>query len=183
MTARWQDVEYKSELITDARAQALVTSLERSYSNGRVLLLHLAPTAPDTFSLASRHDLQGYDHLLATFLRAPSVHAALSELALPSAQALPPPYRSIGAFEFEGALTHALVAGGAYGGAVPEEAARRLSRDFVDCCFDDRRLSVTVFAIQGAWTDWFYDVAWDGTYLCLDRVASRWTCLFFTDTD
>jgi hypothetical protein len=80
-------------------------------------------------------------------------------------------------------LTHALVAGGAYGGGVPEEAARQLSRAFVASCFNDHHLSVTVFAIRGAWTDWFYDVAWDSSYLCVDPLAARWTCLFFTDTD
>ncbi len=183
MTARWEDVEYRPEPISDARAEALVSTLERSYSNGRVLLSRLVPTDTNTFSLASRYDLQGYDHLLAAFLRAPAVHAAFPELAVSSCKALPPPYRSIGTFEFEGALTQALVAGGAYGGRVPEEAARQLSRDFVDCCFDDRRLSVAVFCIHGAWTNWFYDVAWDGTYLCLDLVGASWTCLLYTDTD
>jgi hypothetical protein len=115
-----------------------------------------------------------------------SVHplcALPSRSWLSSCKSLPPPYRSIGTFEFEGALTQALVAGGAYGGRVPEQAARQLSRDFVDCCFDDRRLSVAVFCIPGAWTKWFYDVAWDGTYLCLDLVGASWTCLLFTDTD
>jgi hypothetical protein len=96
---------------------------------------------------------------------------------------LPPKYRAISAFECEGALVHLLVCGGAYGGGVPEEVARRLGRDFVDACLEGRRLNCIVFAIAGAWTPWFYDVAWDNTFFIYDPGARAWTCLAATDTD
>ncbi len=73
------------------------------------------------------------------------MRAILGELDIDPSGTLPPDHRVIGAFEFEGALSHALLVGGADGGGVPEEAARSLARDFVDACVEDHRLNVTVF--------------------------------------
>ena len=111
MTAQWVDVEYTSEAVADRRAQDLITTLERSFSNGRVLLRRFLPRDPETFSAACRRNLRGHEHLLGTFLRSPSVQDTLGDLAVQSCSAIPPPFRSLGAFEFEGALTHTLIAG------------------------------------------------------------------------
>jgi len=141
-----------------------------------------AATDSQTFDNASRADLRGLDHLLGSFLRSSSVRSALAELNIGADEQVPA-YHIISAFEFEGALTHALIVRGACGGSVPEEAARSLSRDFVDACFDGGHLGVRVFAISGAWTSWFYDVAWDHSFVAFDPKVRSWTCLFATDTD
>lgn len=180
---KWEDVEYTLEPVSDSRITALVSTLVHAYANGRVLLVRLRPNDPELFARASREDLQGTDRMLAAFLNAESVRTALSQLDLGSIDSIPPAYHQIGIFEFEGALTHALMSGGAYRGKVPEEEARDLARRFVEGCFGEHRLGVMVFAVSGAWTRWFHDVAWDGSFICFDRAGLNWTCLFYTDTD
>jgi hypothetical protein len=64
-----------------------------------------------------------------------------------------------------------------------EDEARRISRAFVDVLLGNHRRSSTVLALDGAWTPWFYDVAWDSSYVILDPAASAWWTLFMTDTD
>jgi hypothetical protein len=126
----------------------------------------------------------GYSRLLAAFLNQPAVKSAVNDVKLASAKAIPPPFRPLGGFEFEGALTEILLGGGAYiGGMTSEDDARRISRAFVDALLGSHRRSSTVFALEGAWTSWFHDVAWDRSYLILDPSARAWWTLFMTDTD
>jgi hypothetical protein len=179
----WDQVQYVTGSLEGPRTEALIGALRSAYANGDALLFRFIPTDAEAFDLAARHDLRGLDHMLAAFLRAPSVQVALAEIELASCPTFPPSYHSIGAFELEGALTHALIRGGAYRGGVPEEAARKLSRDFVEACFQDHRRGITVFVIHGAWTRWFHDVAWDMTYIAYDPGGRNWTCLVATDTD
>ncbi len=89
-----------------------------------------------------------------------------------------------GAFEFEGALTQTLLAGGAYTRFKgTEDDARALSRNFIEAILPDGRLSASVYKIDGAWTDWYYDVAWGKTFIIYDRVGCRWSIFCATDTD
>lgn len=81
----------------------------------------------------------------------------------------------------EGALTVALLRGGAcrkFAGT--EDEARQLSREFVAAIGHDH---AQVCKILGAWTDWFYDVAWDASFVILDAQRMRWWILCMTDTD
>jgi hypothetical protein len=177
----WTTVEYAESAHSDPRVHALRTALEHVLSNGRVLLVRVVATNAADFDAAARDDVQGLDHLLGSFLAKTATVGALADLDIPRGQL--PAYRPISPFEWEGALVHMLVVGGAYGRRVPEESARQLARDFVDACLEGRHLTATVFAIPGAWTPWFHDVAWDNTFLLYDRAARAWTCLASTDTD
>lgn len=162
----------------------VVSALSDAYANGAAKLAAFAPSDVGAFDDAARTDLQGLSHLLGYFLLAPGVRGALPEIEIPDFGSELPPHRAMGAFEFEGALVQLLLLGGAYGGSVAsEDVARRLARDFVDAIAGERRLQIVVFAIHGAWTSWFYDVAWDGTFVVYDSAWRRWTCLFLTDTD
>ncbi|HEX6812548.1 MAG TPA: hypothetical protein VF384_13060 [Planctomycetota bacterium] len=126
---------------------------------------------------------RGLAPCLAAFLGRPEVRRELEAIEIRSAKSLPPAHRLMTTFELEGALTSALHSGGAYTRAVGEERARVLSRQFVDALVADRRLTCSVFAIEGAWTRWFHDVAWDYSYVLLDPVGRALWMLFMTDTD
>jgi hypothetical protein len=61
-----------------------------------------------------------------------------------------------------------------------EDKARRLSREFVAAIGHDY---TQVFSIEGAWTGWFLDVAWDSSFVVYDPQRMRWWILCMTDTD
>jgi hypothetical protein len=48
----------------------------------------------------------------------------------------------------------------------------------VDALFGDDVLNVFVCRIDGPWTNWFNDVAWDSTFIIFDPgVNKRWVVL------
>jgi hypothetical protein len=176
----WSDVHYAEQPLSDPRLEAYLTALRPLYANGRVLLRCFQPTDTVAFHSASQHDMRGLDHLLSAFLCAPTVQVFLSELQIPSPLKLPA-YHYYTAYELEGALTVALLRGGAYQRfSGTEDEARLLSRQFVAAIGHDH---AQVFKILGAWTGWFYDVAWDLSFVILDAQRMKWWILCMTDTD
>jgi hypothetical protein len=176
----WSDVHYAEQPLADARLTAYLEALRQIYANGRVLLRCFQPTDTAAFHSASHYGLRGLDHVLSAFLGAPTIQVYLSELHIPSPLKLPA-YQCYSAYEMEGALTVALLQGGAYHKFLgPEDEARQLSREFVAAIGRDH---TQVFKIEGAWTDWFYDIAWDLSFVILDAGHMRWWILCMTDTD
>jgi hypothetical protein len=84
----------------------------------------------------------------------------------------------------DGELARALVTGGAYKRfeGTPR-AAKEIGARVCDALFGDRFLDVEVFRCWKAWSSWFHDVAWDSTWVLIDRRFQRVSFLFSTDTD
>lgn len=178
----WENVEYRCVAPTTPAVQAFAGKMASLYANGGCLIRRFEPRTPAVFDLALRHDLRGLAPLLSSFLGRPEVQAALAEARVGEAALDAVPFRAIGTYELEGALTQILLWGGAYRGGMPEEPARLASRALVDELTGDRR-HAHVFAIEGAWTPWFRDVAWDHSFVVLDADRRIWWTLFMTDTD
>jgi hypothetical protein len=177
----WAQLEDSSSLRRVVAIDAFLGEVSRQYANGGCLLYRLEALDPSLLNFAQAG---GSARLLAAFLDHAAVKSALHDVKLASAKANPPPFRPLGSFELEGALTQILLGGGAYiPGMESEDDARRMSRAFVDALLGNHRRSSMAFAVEGAWTPWFYDVAWDSSYLVLDPLARAWWALFMTDTD
>jgi hypothetical protein len=76
------------------------------------------------------------------------------------------------------------VTGGAYErfeGATRE--AKNLGARFCDALFGDRFIEVEVFRSFAAWSPWFYDVAWDRTWIIIDKRQQLVSLMCRTDTD
>ena len=77
-----------------------------------------------------------------------------------------------------------LMNGGAYkkyekGGKSAKELAERACAD----AFQERFEDVEVFRCATAWSDWFFDVAWDMTWIGVDKRKLELFLLCLTDTD
>lgn len=180
----WRDVEYDLAPTDDPRLQAVTKLVEASHANGGVILRIFKPTRDAAFDSAARCDLQGIEHLLRCFLEAPSVREAIPDLKMPTLLTPMPQFTWYGTYEFEGAITQLLLVGGAYKSAgLSEDQARGISRAFVDTLVGDARHYTRVYRISGAWTAWFYDIAWDATFVVHQPVARRWALFCVTDTD
>jgi hypothetical protein len=180
----WPDVDYKLAPSDDPRLEAVTNAVHASHVNGDAILRIFLPTSDVAFDTAARSDLQGIDHLLRCFLEARSVRDAIPDLKIPYPLTPLPQYTWYGTYEFEGAVTHLLLVGGAYESAgLSEDQARSMSRAFVDALVGSARLQSSVYRISGAWTEWFYDIAWDATFVVYQPVARRWALFCATDTD
>ena len=184
MIANWQEVEYTVGSDTPPATHRFVTAMTEQLTNGGCLLTQFVAKDRARFDEALANDRQGVGHWLGAFLNRPEVRESLAVVRIAEAESVPPAFRTIGAFEMEGALVEILLGGGAYTrGVGSEERARVLAKDFVDALVGVNRRHCTVFVIDGAWTPWFFDVAWDYSYLLFDTVARCWWTLFMTDTD
>jgi len=83
----------------------------------------------------------------------------------------------------DGLLAAQLVDGGAYRSRVVPARAKELGVNFCRALFEDRYEDVQVAYADFAWSAWFYDIAWDRTWVIVDRGAQRVTMLCTTDTD
>lgn len=88
------------------------------------------------------------------------------------------------AFTLAGELAQTLTQGGAYvkheGGA---GEAFTIADDFRKWLFGDRFDEILVLNSSKPWSGWFYDIAWDGTWLVVDKRQNKVSVLALTDTD
>lgn len=82
--------------------------------------------------------------------------------------------------EFAGTLT----AGGAYlAFKGPGREAKRIGHEACRQLFDHRYEDILLYRTFSRWSDWFFDVAWDSTWLGVDKAERTAWLLCITDTD
>ncbi len=181
----WKEVDYQLSDLNHPDVLRLVDVLETLYVNGDVILRSFEPIDPDLYDKARVSDLQGTDYVIKTFLRSPKVMATLGDdiqMTEDDVENFQYVWQSV--FEFEGSLNHMLALGGAYkSGFHIEDYIREVSRNFVNAIVPDGFLNTTVYRCSSAWTNWFYDIAWDRTFIIKNPVEKKWILLCTTDTD
>lgn len=84
----------------------------------------------------------------------------------------------------DGDLAGALVWGGAYGRFEGSHAdAKRLGLEVCRQLFGDRWEDVRVHESTAPWSPWFWDVAWDHSWVVTDLRTQQLTLVALTDTD
>jgi hypothetical protein len=84
----------------------------------------------------------------------------------------------------DGDFAKHLVRGGAYEdfkGTMAE--AKELGREFSEFIFQERYEEVKSFTTENAWSQWFYDIFWDKTWIILDEGQQKLWIICITDTD
>ena len=117
-----------------------------------------------------------------------AVREVLPDLLVPEPWPLAAPPRFArepgDALSLDGTLASILVAGGAYGrfpGSAAE--AKRLASAAVHDLVEDRYEDVALYVSWEAWSPYFRGVAWDATFLVVDRRDLAVTVLATTDAD
>ena len=155
----------------------------RTHDNGGAQFGSFAlPAHPVLHWFASRNRLEEvnfFEHLV----RSPAFAHALPMLQ-------PPVGRIIAKWEWgssltlDGELARLLVQGGAYHAFAGTAAqAKALGGRVCDALFGERYTDVEIFRTWEAWCPWFKGIAWDGTWLGIDKRESRVWLLSVTDTD
>jgi hypothetical protein len=157
-------------------------------ANGGVLLTRVRWTGPRTdewFRTSAKvFEYESFRCLLDSA----AVRTALPELRIPEPYPIssPPefPQNPPGTLTLDGEIAGNVVAGGAYErfrGTAKE--AKQLATAAVSELTQDRHEDFNVFVSFEPWTPWFYDVAWDCTWIMVDRRLREATLLVATDTD
>jgi hypothetical protein len=87
-------------------------------------------------------------------------------------------------FTFDGQIASTLFNGGAYKRfqRSPIEA-KIIAQELSDFIIGDRFAETILFTSYSPWSDWFFDVAWDRTWIIFDETMSRFWLICVTDTD
>jgi len=87
-------------------------------------------------------------------------------------------------YTLDGEIAHALMFGGAYNDFEGTgEQAKRLGMDFCRDLFGTRYEQVNIYTTEKRWSKWFFDIAWDNTWIGVDKENHRIWALIATDTD
>jgi hypothetical protein len=183
--AMWAKMDAHLDPTPSPAADAMIDRIRQEYRNGDAFRA--------TF-LLDRHSV--FDFLVAAgnykflefpqrFFQLSGVRAALPKLKLDTAITQPALYESVDAFSLDGELARWLSFGGAYStaGYMRPSEAKRMAMAACSEWFGERYDEVDAFCSGDAWTSFFHGIAWDSTWVVLDKRTRRVQFLCGTDAD
>jgi hypothetical protein len=134
------------------------------------------------FSSRNRFDEYGF---FRHFLGSPAVRSALPQLRIPDPLGMVKLKESwSGTLTIDGEFAATIVHGGAYEKYRGTAAqAKLIAAACVTELVDERNEDFLVYRSHAAWAPWFFDIAWDATWMIIDNRDARITLLCVTDTD
>jgi hypothetical protein len=171
---------FVSDPLDDPAVDAMLDELRAGHVNGGALFARFRitgqpMTSPDGWIETG---------LLDSFLLAESLRDALPELGVGEQLRSQPRWTRKNATALAEDLAQTLVVGGAYERfhGSPREAIAIAAR-FCAALVDQRSDGVHVYFTGTPWSPWFFDVAWDYTWIVVDGGTSTVALLCVTDTD
>jgi len=82
-----------------------------------------------------------------------------------------------------GYLAQIMGYGGAYTKGIPQKDSWRIATEFVENEFGNRFEEINFYSVGIINADWFYDVAWDYSYILADTTNNEIMFMDITDTD
>jgi len=163
--------------------ERVVSALRASHDNGGAELACFRLPPDRLLDWYTSHNRWVFDGLADTLLSHPTMHSWLLD-RLSAGDGFESKLVGESQFLFDGRLAQMLFAGGAYhrsigdGREEKEQAAR-----FCDAMFQLRYADISFAASYEAWTPWFHGIAWDATFMVLDKRTRLLWILAVTDTD
>lgn len=180
--ALWPSLELTTVNTQADEVTFFLEALQRIYTNGGAQLRFFQLDSHPLWETHAAYDDLDRLGFPEAFLRLPAVQAAL-----------PAPIRVAeeleGAFlrldePLEDALTIRLVSGGAYVACdLSPDDAEEAALAFVEALFGDGSSEVTHYLSEVGWHGWLHDLAWDATFVSVDRLTRRVAVLMLTDMD
>ncbi|QDT29477.1 hypothetical protein Enr10x_48320 [Gimesia panareensis] len=180
----WETMSFHSINANWQSIERLLSTIRKTHVNGGVILKCFEADDRSLFRKRIFILSNQFESRFQTFLQTVSDSNLLEEFDLEFPLDPLPTFSPIVPLALEGELTHTILSGGAYErfrGSVDE--ARKLTRDFMASILENQWLSASAFKSDTPWSNWFYDVAWDATYLIFDDKKARIWLLCITDTD
>jgi hypothetical protein len=168
---------------TEREPKRFLERVRELYSNGGARFAHFA-IAPDPRIdwYASRNRLEEIafaEHLLSSTALAAAIPELQPRTSLKSIE-----WKWTTPYILDGELAGTLMSGGAYYAYQgPGHEAKEIGSDACRQLFDHRYEDILLYRTSSRWSDWFYDIAWDSTWLGVDKAERTAWLLCITDTD
>jgi hypothetical protein len=180
----WNELEITPESFEHPALDHVLRHLRETHTNGGALFSLFRISDHSTFHwFGSRNRLSEMD-FFRRFLTSSVVVSALPELQIDEQDFSEPCFQWGNSLTLDGEIAFLIASGGAYGRFEgTSRDAKNLGVRFCDALFDDRFIEVQVHASHQPWSPWFHGIAWDSTWLGLDKRFSKVWMLCTTDTD
>lgn len=179
----WNQIQFRAEPFDPAPFAPVLDEIRRSHTFGGVILLRFGISEHPVFDwFASRNRLDEME-FFPKFLGSEVVRGAARDLQIPDSLG-ELAFEWASPFSFDGHIAQVLFLGGAYEklkGTAGE--AKRLALEFASAFFEERFDEVLLFRSFQAWTPWFHTIAWDTSWVIVDKRWRRVWLLCRTDED
>ena len=179
----WDQEVFKMVSRPEAEPEELLSLIRGLFTNGGARFVRFVVSEDkrlDWFVSRNRLDeISFLGHLLAS----PALAAALPDV--PAKMPLVPiKFEWTTPYILDGELAGTLKSGGAYKSFDgPGIEAKRIAFAACDRLFGNRYEDLLLYRTLTVWSDWFYNVAWDSTWIGVDKSDRTAWILCITDTD
>lgn len=180
----WKELRITHEPFQHPAVEEVLHHLRAAHVNGGAEFAQFKLSENPGFHwFGSRNRLDEID-FFDRFLSSSAVSSALPALKIGEPAFSEAAFEPGSALTLDGEIARTLVQGGAYerfAGTARE--AKEIARRFCDAMFGDRFDDLQIYRSYKPWSQWFFDVAWDVTWLGFDKRYVKVWLLCVTDTD
>ncbi|MDM5328570.1 hypothetical protein [Neobacillus sp. CF12] len=157
-------------------------TISSTHLNGGMIIECFQINNPELLNYPTMNET--FERYFTRILTSDDIRISIPELKIGKQLDCETDFKFISSFTLDGAIASVIYNGGAYKGfyGTPREA-KNLAQEFCDFIFEDRVLDVQVYQTNTPWCSWFFDVAWDDTWLILDTNLKKIWLICITDTD
>lgn len=179
----WNTVRIESLRVVEPPIKKLISALNKTHCNGGAKFAKFTIEGNSNFNWFMSRDQFKEIEFPQYFFKNEIVQKTLSgicqEIDLTKID-----FIQTSSFTFSGEIAEILARGGAYdkhtGGCGDAFA---IAEDFRRCLFGDRFDEILVLNNHRPWSAWFKDIAWDNTWIIIDKRQCFVSVLAVTDTD
>lgn len=178
-------IEFTPAQVNSPAALRLIDTLRSLHINGGAHIAAFTVDRADDAAhwLFSRNRFEEYG-FIEQLLTSDALASALPELLPINADLSQAGFAASSALILDGQIAGALVYGGPYRDFEGSHAdAKRIGVEVCSELMSERYEDFRVDSAGGSWSEWFYQVAWDRTWILTDRRNERVTLICITDTD
>ncbi|MDF9554150.1 hypothetical protein P5757_15785 [Bacillus tropicus] len=180
---RWKAGTFEKIETNDSSIEKLIHTFKEQNVNGGAVISCFKVHNEQVFKEIP-YERDRYEHFFRKIFSSLDIIQDLEELKIHTSEKYKSQFQYRSAVMLDGSIAFQIIRGGAYK-YFPERMviAKQLASDVCQYMFQDRYEDIKVFESDSPWTDWFYDVAWDVTWMVLDSREQKMWFICATDTD
>ncbi|OUA11510.1 hypothetical protein BK772_04220 [Bacillus thuringiensis serovar finitimus] len=180
---RWKEGTFEKIETSDSSVEQLIHTFKEQNVNGGAVI-SCFKVHNENFFKEIPYERDKYENFFRKIFNSLDIIQDLEELKIHTSEKYKFQFQYRSAVMLDGSIASQIIRGGAYKD-FPERMviAKQLASHVCQCMFQDRYEDIIVFESHAPWTDWFYDVAWDNTWMVLDSREHKIWFICATDTD
>ncbi|MGE6548268.1 hypothetical protein ACQKFK_04385 [Bacillus mycoides] len=180
---RWKAGTFEKIETNDLSIEQLINTFKKQNLNGGAVI-SCFKVHNENFFKEIPYEIDRYEHFFKKVFNSLDIINNLEELKIHTSEKYKFQFEYNSAVMLDGSIAFQIIRGGAYKGFSERPVmAKQLANNVCQYMFQDRYEDITVFENHSPWTEWFYDVAWDNTWMVLDSKEHKMWLICATDTD